>query len=96
MGISIEICGPGSCDRTEMWGGRAKLMAVVLVWETMRKDKGPGKAIEIQKKDVSGFVRKESLGSPCHIDIFLGTQDFARMPLLCLGRVGPLQSSTKH
>jgi hypothetical protein len=71
-------------------GWRSKLVAVGLVWETMRKCKRPWKAIEIQKRDVPGFARKENLGSPYHIDIFVGTQGFARMPLLCLGRVGPL------
>lgn len=47
-----------------MWGGGARLVAVVIVWETMRKGKGPGKAIQIQMRDVPGFVREENLGSP--------------------------------
>lgn len=49
-----------------MWGGGAKLVAVLIVWETMRKGKGPGKAILIQTRDVSGFIRKENLGFPYH------------------------------
>lgn len=79
------VCGPG-------WRGGGK--------ETMRKGKGPGKgpgrATEMERRDVSGFVREENLGCLYHVDIFVGTQDSARTPLPCLGKVGPLSSSAKH
>lgn len=75
-------------------------VAIVIVLETMRKGKGPGKgpgrAIEMERRDVSGFVREENLGCLYHVDIFVGTQDSARPPLPCLGKVGPLSSSAKH
>lgn len=79
---------------------RAELVGIVMVSETTRKGKGPGKwpgrAIEMEKRDVSGFVQEENLGCPYHEDIFVRTQDSARMPLPCLGKVGPLLSSSKH
>lgn len=71
-------------------------VAVAIVLETMRKGKGPGRAIEMERRDVSGFVREENLGCLYHVDIFVGTQDSARTPLPCLGKVGPLSSSAKH
>lgn len=55
----------------EMWGGEATLVAVVMVRETLRKGMGPGRTIEIERRDVSGFVREENLGCPDHVDIFV-------------------------
>lgn len=78
----------------EMWGGRAKLMAVVMVWETVRTGKEPGRATET-KRDVSGFLLEEIFSSPYHMDIFVGMQDSARMPLPLLRESWPTFAKCK-
>lgn len=82
MSISTEGSVDWAGGQGREGGGewRAELVGIVMVWETTRKGKGPGKwpgrTTEMEKRDVSGFVQEENLGCPYHEDIFVRTQDY--------------------